>query len=78
MELRRQPRDFAARGVAMQLALARSLIQRADSGAEFLLRGSRVGRGNRFGRGLDRGTDLRSRGAIMFSALEVLPVALLC
>jgi len=62
----------------MQLALAGGLVERADRGAKFFLRCGGVGSGDCFGGGFHRGSDLGPRGAVMFSALEVLPVALLC
>lgn len=78
MKLRGEPRDLAAHGVAMQLAFAGGLVERADSGAQFFLRRAGVGGSNRFRCGFNGGTDLRPGRAVMFSALEVLPMTLLC
>ena len=73
-----KPRDLAAGRVAMQLAFGRGLIERANRGAQFLLCRAGFIAADCFRCGLDGGPDLRPRGAVMFSALEVLPVALLC
>lgn len=78
MELRRKPSDLAAGRVAMQFAFAGRFVERGNRGAQFLLRGSRIGRGDRFGRDFDGRTNLGPGCAVMFAALEVLPLALLC
>jgi len=78
MELRRKPSDLAAGGVAMQFAFAGRFVERGNRSAQFLLRGSGVGRCDRFGGHLDGCADLGPGCAVMFAALEVLPLALLC
>ena len=78
VELRGETPDLAARRVAMQLALAGGFVERADRGAQFLLRGGGIRSGDRFGCGFNGSADLGPGCAIMFSALKVLPLALLC
>ena len=78
MELRGETPDLAAYRVAMQLAFAGSFVKRADSGAQLLLRSCGISSGDRFRCGFNSGADLRPGGAVMFSALEVLPLTLLC
>ena len=78
MKLRGKTPDLAAGGVAMQLAFACGLVERGDRGTQFFLRCGGIGCGNRFRCYFDGGTDLGTRRAVMFSALEVLPLALLC
>jgi hypothetical protein len=43
VELRGQAADLAAGCIAMNLALARGLVERGDSGAQFLLRRAGIG-----------------------------------
>jgi len=62
----------------MQLAFAGGLVQCGNRGAQFFLRRGGVGRDDRFGCDFYRGADLGPGFAVMFSALEILPLALLC
>jgi hypothetical protein len=78
VKLRRQAADLAARRVAMQLALARGLVERGNSGAQFFLRHGGIGSNDRFGCNFDGGADLGPGCAVMFAALEVLPLTLFC